>query len=135
MDELNDKLSAYCDSGILTNSGIFNGRNSNEVKKEITKFVGGKIVTKYKLRDWVFSRQRYWGEPIPLVNCNKCGWVPVPEKNLPVLLPKVKSYQPTDNGESPLSNISKWLGYNPTITIDSGLEQTIKWFEQKYFKK
>jgi len=77
--------------------------------KEITDKVGGKIVTKYKLRDWVFSRQRYWGEPIPMVHCDKCGIVPVQEKDLPVLLPKVKSYTPTDNGESPLAIISKWV--------------------------
>lgn len=77
--------------------------------KEITDKVGGKIVTKYKLRDWVFSRQRYWGEPIPIIHCDKCGYVPVPEKDLPVLLPKVKSYTPTDNGESPLAIISKWV--------------------------
>lgn len=69
----------------------------------------GKIVTKYKLRDWIFSRQRYWGEPIPVVHCDKCGIVPVPEKDLPVFLPKVKNYQPTDSGESPLANISSWV--------------------------
>lgn len=108
-NELNNKYKPYIDSGILTNSGEFNGRNSDEVKKDITKFVGGKIVTKYKLRDWVFSRQRYWGEPIPLINCEKCGYVPVPDRELPVVLPKVKSYQPTDNGESPLATISKWV--------------------------
>ncbi|HAE36713.1 TPA: leucine--tRNA ligase [Candidatus Nomurabacteria bacterium] len=77
--------------------------------KEITDKVHGKIVTKYKLRDWVFSRQRYWGEPIPIIHCDKCGYVPVPEKDLPVVLPKVKSYTPTDNGESPLAIISKWV--------------------------
>jgi leucyl-tRNA synthetase len=99
----------FIDDGILVNSGNFNSLSSEQARSEITKFVGGKIVTKYKLRDWVFSRQRYWGEPIPLVKCDKCGWVPVPEKQLPVLLPKVKSYQPTDNGESPLSNIKSWV--------------------------
>ncbi len=78
-------------------------------KIEITKKLGGKIVTKFKLRDWVFSRQRYWGEPIPIVHCEKCGEVPVPEKELPLKLPKVKSYEPTDNGESPLAVISKWV--------------------------
>jgi leucyl-tRNA synthetase len=69
----------------------------------------GKKITKFKLRDWVFSRQRYWGEPIPVVHCEKCGIVPVPEKDLPIELPKVKNYQPTDSGESPLANISKWV--------------------------
>jgi leucyl-tRNA synthetase len=77
--------------------------------KEITEKVGGKMVTKFKLRDWVFSRQRYWGEPIPVINCEKCGMVPVPEKDLPVKLPEVKSYKPTDTGESPLADISKWV--------------------------
>ena len=77
--------------------------------KEITKKVGGKIVMKFKLRDWVFSRQRYWGEPIPIVNCEKCGLVSVPEKDLPVRLPEVRSYKPTDTGESPLASISKWV--------------------------
>ncbi len=69
----------------------------------------GKRITKFKLRDWIFSRQRYWGEPIPVINCEKCGLVPVPEKDLPVELPKVKNYQPTDSGESPLANIAKWV--------------------------
>ena len=85
--------------------------------KEITEKVNGKIVTKFKLRDWVFSRQRYWGEPIPIIHCEKCaltdpdsqGYVPVPEKDLPVTLPKVKSYVPTDNGESPLAIMDKWV--------------------------
>lgn len=76
---------------------------------EVIKKVGGEVVTKYKLRDWVFSRQRYWGEPIPLIHCGKCSWVPVPEKDLPVVLPKVKSYVPTDSGESPLASMTKWV--------------------------
>ncbi|MBU6426788.1 leucine--tRNA ligase [Patescibacteria group bacterium] len=100
---------SYIGEGVLVNSGQFNGKNSEEVKKEITDFVGGKWVTKYKLRDWVFSRQRYWGEPIPIIHCGKCGVVPVPEKDLPVKLPKVKSYEPTGTGESPLAAIKNWV--------------------------
>ena len=100
---------AFINDGIILNSGKFNDLKSEEARSEITKFVGGKIVIKYKLRDWVFSRQRYWGEPIPMIHCEKCGIVPVPEKELPVLLPKVKSYTPTDNGESPLAIIYKWV--------------------------
>lgn len=99
----------HTEDGILHSSGKFDNLDSENARKEITKFVGGKIVTKYKLRDWVFSRQRYWGEPIPIINCPKCGYVPVPEKELPIVLPKVKSYVPTDNGESPLATISKWV--------------------------
>lgn len=77
--------------------------------EKITKKVDGKMVSKYKLRDWVFSRQRYWGEPIPIIHCKDCGAVPVPEKDLPVILPKVKSYKPTGTGESPLAGIAKWV--------------------------
>jgi leucyl-tRNA synthetase len=100
---------AFGGDGILINSGKFNDLDSEKAKKEIIKFVGGKEKTTFKLRDWVFSRQRYWGEPIPVIHCEKCGLVPVPEKDLPVMLPKVKNYQPTDSGESPLANISKWV--------------------------
>ncbi|MDP2696045.1 MAG: leucine--tRNA ligase [bacterium] len=107
----------YIGSGKLANSGKFDGMDSEAAKKAITEFVGGKTTVKYKLRDWVFSRQRYWGEPIPLVHCEKCaldnpagqGWVAVPEEDLPVELPKVKKYQPTDTGESPLAAIEKWV--------------------------
>ena len=99
----------FTGEGILANSGRFDGMDSEQAKKLIVDFVGGKTVTKFKLRDWVFSRQRYWGEPIPLIHCENCGWVPVPEKDLPVELPKVKNYQPTDSGESPLANIKKWV--------------------------
>ncbi|MEK7572433.1 MAG: class I tRNA ligase family protein [Patescibacteria group bacterium] len=100
---------AFSEKGILTNSEKFNGLSSLEAQKKITEFVGGKIVTKFKLRDWVFSRQRYWGEPIPIVNCEKCGLVPVPEKDLPLKLPKIKNYKLTETGESPLAGISKWV--------------------------
>ena len=109
IDWFNNGPGAIVEDGILINSGKFNDISSIEARKKITEFVGGKVVTKYKLRDWIFSRQRYWGEPIPMIYCKKCGYVPVPEKELPVILPKVKSYTPTDNGESPLATISKWV--------------------------
>lgn len=99
----------YTGEGILINSGQFSGLDSEKAKSEIVKFVDGKGKITFKLRDWVFSRQRYWGEPIPVVHCEKCGIVPLPEKDLPLELPKVKNYQPTDSGESPLANISKWV--------------------------
>ncbi len=100
---------AYTESGVLINSGSFDDKESESVKKEITTFAKGEWVTKYKLRDWIFSRQRYWGEPIPVVHCAKCGTVPLPEKSLPLKLPKVKNYKPTENGESPLAAISSWV--------------------------
>lgn len=95
--------------GTLENSEKFNGLSSEEAKDKIIEFVKGRKSVSYKLRDWVFSRQHYWGEPIPMVYCNKCKWVPVSEKDLPVELPKVKKYQPADTGESPLSLMEKWV--------------------------
>lgn len=103
--------------GELVNSGEFDGLDSEDAKKKIIEFVGGKMITTYKLRDWVFSRQRYWGEPIPMIKCENCnisgaspgGWVPVLEKDLPVLLPEVKKYQPSETGESPLANIKEFV--------------------------
>lgn len=104
---------AYTQSGIVINSGDWNGRESDELKKTAPKEIEerglGKKTTQYKLRDWVFSRQRYWGEPIPIVHCESCGAVPVPEEELPLLLPKVESYQPTGTGESPLAGIHEWV--------------------------
>ncbi len=99
----------FTGDGKMINSGKFDGKNSEAIKKEITTSVGGKWVTTFKLRDWIFSRQRYWGEPIPVVHCELHGIVPVPEKDLPVKLPKVKNYKPTETGESPLATISKWV--------------------------
>ncbi|HEY4496024.1 MAG TPA: leucine--tRNA ligase [Candidatus Paceibacterota bacterium] len=100
---------AYLGEGKLINSSKFDGMESKLAAKVITEFVEGKITTKYKLRDWVFSRQRYWGEPIPLIFCEKDGWVAVPEKDLPVKLPKVKDFKPNESGESPLAQVTKWL--------------------------
>ncbi|MEK7095588.1 MAG: NUDIX domain-containing protein, partial [Patescibacteria group bacterium] len=100
---------SFIGEGKMINSGKFDGKDSVSVKKEITESVDGKWVTKFKLRDWIFSRQRYWGEPIPVVHCEKCGIVPLPEKELPLKLPKVKNYKPTETGESPLAAISKWV--------------------------
>ena len=109
LDRLLTGNDLFAGNGVLINSGKFDGEDSEKAKKEIIKFVEGKEKTTFKLRDWVFSRQRYWGEPIPVVHCEKCGIVPVPEKDLPIELPKVKNYQPTDSGESPLANIAKWV--------------------------
>ena len=101
------------DTGIMVNSDFLNGLTVKEaiptMKKWVTEHGIGHPKTNFKLRDWVFSRQRYWGEPIPLVKCEKCGWVPVPEEQLPLLLPEVKSYELTDDGESPLSKMTDWV--------------------------
>ena len=101
------------DTGIMVNSGFLDGLTVKEaipvMKKWLTEQGLGHEKVNYKLRDWVFSRQRYWGEPIPLVNCPKCGWVPLPESELPLVLPKVDSYEPTDDGESPLSKMTDWV--------------------------
>ncbi|PIR92071.1 hypothetical protein COU01_03755, partial [Candidatus Falkowbacteria bacterium CG10_big_fil_rev_8_21_14_0_10_44_15] len=101
--------SAYTGKGVIINSGGFNGLSSDEAKKKITAKVGGKMKVQYKLRDWIFSRQHYWGEPIPMVYCEQCGWIPVPEKDLPVELPNIEHYEPTDTGESPLAGIKDWV--------------------------
>ncbi len=101
----------FTGDGIVVNSNEFDGLSTSECKSEIIKKLedsgSGKIAINYRLRDWVFSRQRYWGEPIPLIKCEKCGWIP--DENLPVVLPEIENYQPTDNGESPLASIDDWV--------------------------
>jgi leucyl-tRNA synthetase len=100
-------------TGILCNSGFLDGLNVAEAKEKMLAFLQekgiGSAKTNYKLRDWVFSRQRYWGEPIPIVHCDKCGYVPIDESELPLELPEVESYMPTDTGESPLSTMTDWV--------------------------
>ena len=102
-----------CATGIMVNSGFLDGLSVEQAKKKITAWLKdngkGEPKVNYKLRDWVFSRQRYWGEPIPLVKCDKCGWVPVPDDQLPLRLPEVSSYEPTENGESPLAHMTDWV--------------------------
>ena len=112
--EIENMTEAYTEaSGIMINSGEWNGMESAVLKKEaplmIEKRGLGRKTVNYKLSDWVFSRQRYWGEPIPIVHCPECGCVPVPEEELPLLLPEVESYQPTGTGESPLAAIEEWV--------------------------
>lgn len=104
---------AFCEEGISVNSGDLDGLTIAEAKKKICKQLeamgAGKAAVSYRLRDWIFSRQRYWGEPIPIIHCEKCGAVPVPEDQLPVKLPEVDRYEPSGTGESPLANITEWL--------------------------
>lgn len=113
---LSAKSQAFTDHGILINSAQFSGKPSLKSKKAITEFAGGKWVTRYKLRDWVFSRQRYWGEPIPMVHDAEGHAYPVDESLLPVRLPQVESYEPTDTGESPLAEIHDWVNVKGKIT-------------------
>src|SRR5262249_16303379 len=113
-DLVDTTKAAYEGDGILVNSEQFNGLDARTIAKEkiIETFIArgyGICKTQYRIRDWVFSRQRYWGEPIPLVHCKKCGVVPVPDNELPVELPEVERYQPTGTGESPLAAMTDWV--------------------------
>ena len=112
-DVTKEAFVAKDDSAVMVNSGFLNGMTVKEAIPAMKKYAieqgWGREKVNYKLRDWVFSRQRYWGEPIPIVNCPKCGWVPVPEEELPLVLPQVESYEPTDDGESPISKMTDWV--------------------------
>lgn len=111
--EVEKEAFTNCSTGIMVNSGFLDGKTVEEAKKAIIEYLTEKGIghakVNFKLRDWVFSRQRYWGEPIPIVHCDKCGYVPVPEDQLPLTLPDVESYEPTENGESPLANMTEWV--------------------------
>jgi len=102
-----------CETGVMVNSGFLNGLSVDDAKSKITEWLSGnglgEAKVNFKLRDWVFSRQRYWGEPIPMIWCDKCGWVPVPEEQLPLKLPDVDNYETTADGESPLSTMTEWI--------------------------
>lgn len=112
-EEVDSVEKVYEENGKVFNSGFLDGFSSDEAMVKVGEYLEekglGKVVTRYHLRDWIFSRQHYWGEPIPIVHCPKCGMVPVPEDQLPLKLPVVKSYEPTDTGESPLANITDWV--------------------------
>ena len=133
------KGEVYTDDGELINSGIFSGLTSDEARKKITKALGASKTT-YKLRDWIVSRQRYWGVPIPVIHCNKCGAVPVPDSDLPVVLPETEDYLPEGSGKSPLAKVHDWVlvkcprcggkGKRETDTLDTFVDSS--WYFLRY---
>lgn len=131
---------AYTGGGILINSGEFDGTHNEEAKEKIVNKIGGETISKYKLRDWVVSRQRYWGCPIPIINCSKCGPVTVPEDQLPVILPEISDYLPRDDGKSPLAKATEWMNVKcpkcgksaerETDTLDTFVDSS--WYYLRY---
>ena len=111
--EIDSVDKVYEDEGVVFNSDFIDGMKSEDAREKMGEYIKekgiGDVVIRYNLRDWIFSRQHYWGEPIPIVHCEKCGMVPVPEDQLPIKLPEVESYEPTDTGESPLASITEWV--------------------------
>ena len=118
----------FAEDGILIDSGNYNGLKSQEAREKITRWLSknnlGKKAVNYKLRDWIFSRQHYWGEPIPIIKCKNCGDIPLSEKDLPLELPDVKNYEPTDTGESPLANITKWVNVKCPVCKNDAKRET-----------
>ena len=131
---------AFPDEGVLTNSDKFNGLTSADAQQKITEFVGGKMTKNYRLRDWLVSRQRYWGCPIPVIHCAKCGVVAVPEANLPVVLPEISDFMPREDGKSPLAKATDWLNVKcpkcggdaerETDTLDTFIDSS--WYYLRY---
>lgn len=135
-----DGHSVFVGDGVLINSGEFNGVSSQEAKEKITKQVGGELKTTYRMRDWIVSRQRYWGCPIPIIHCEKCGPVPVPNADLPVILPDIDDYLPTGDGKSPLAKAESWVNVTcptcggearrETDTLDTFIDSS--WYFLRY---
>ncbi|QQR82499.1 leucine--tRNA ligase [Candidatus Campbellbacteria bacterium] len=137
---LQEERVVYASEGLLVNSGDFSGMNSADARKRITEFVGGELKTTYRMRDWIVSRQRYWGCPIPIIHCKTCGPVPVPDNDLPVVLPEIDDYLPTGDGKSPLAKAIDWVNVKcpkcggdaqrETDTLDTFIDSS--WYFLRY---